>query len=93
MLINLSIEAKAFFFFLLHWGIRRPLTDSIRAIKYILMFGGTHFLQKLFCGCIVPEMYHKKMPEVQTADIKILLQKILDSCIPSGEIPTGEMKT
>lgn len=41
---------------------------------------------------MVPEMYRKKKLEAQAADIKILLQKSLDNCIQSGEIPTGEMK-
>lgn len=87
MLRDVSTEQKAFFFFLfLHWGPRWPLVVSIRAIKYILMycqylFAGAHFLQTVLFSCMLPKMFHKKVSELQTANIKILLQNIWDSCI------------
>lgn len=53
-----ALLKKYIFFLFLHRGIRRPLTDSIRAMESILMHCQylltTHFLQTLFCRCVLP---------------------------------------
>lgn len=56
------------------------------------LFAGAHFLQTVLFRCMLPKMFHKKVSELQTANIKILLQNILDSCIKIKKCRNSERR-